>query len=65
MLVELVLSTRICLVLNPSIISMITSGSSCGCFTFLEDFFASATTNSLDFKLALNVVSCTLSNCGC
>mgnify|MGYP006869216541 CR=1 FL=1 len=30
---ELPLSTRILLVLNPSIISMMTRGSSCGCFT--------------------------------
>ena len=29
---ELPLSTRILLVLNPSIISMMTKGSSCGCF---------------------------------
>ena len=29
---ELLLSTRTRLVLNPSIVSMITNGSSCGCF---------------------------------
>ena len=33
MSVELPLSTRILLVLNPSVISIITRGSSCGCFT--------------------------------
>ena len=33
MAAELPLSMRICLVLNPSIISMMTRGSSCGFFT--------------------------------
>ena len=33
MSVELPLSTRILLVLNPSIVSIITKGSLCGCFT--------------------------------
>ena len=33
MLAELPLSSRILLVLKPSIISMMTKGSSCGCFT--------------------------------
>ena len=39
MLAELPLSTRILLVLNPSIISMTTKGSSCGCFTPLASSF--------------------------
>ena len=36
---ELSLPTRILLVLNPSIISIITRGSSCGCFTSLASSF--------------------------
>ena len=35
---ELQLSTRILLVLNPSIMSIITKGPSCGCFTLLASF---------------------------
>ena len=36
---ELPLSTRVLLVLNPSIMSIITRGSSCSCFTPLASFF--------------------------
>ena len=39
MLAELPLSTRILLVLKPSIINMMTKGSSCGCFTPLASSF--------------------------
>ena len=50
MSVELPLSIRTLLVLNPSIMSMITKGSSCGCFTPLA--------SSSKSRMSLSVLLC-------
>ena len=50
MTVELLLSVRILLVLNPSIMSMITRGSSCNCFTPLA--------SSIESRMSLSVLLC-------